>query len=143
MGTHRFGPALVILAVALAGCSTPAGTGQSPPGTSTVHSQPPAVATMQDNGHTLTLTVGQPLSVRLDSTYWTFAPTGVSLRRNGEPVVNSGGPCVPGQGCGTVTAQFVADTPGQAVVSASRVSCGEAMRCTGPAGQYRLTVVVH
>jgi hypothetical protein len=150
MGTHRsgltLGFAVTAAALGLVGCATPAGTsltGASLTATSsTVRSHPPAMATAEDNGHTLTLTVGQRLSVRLDSTYWTFGPTAPPLRQNGQPLVSKGGPCVPGQGCGTVTADFYAAGPGRTAVSASRTSCGEAMRCVGPAGQYRLTIVV-
>lgn len=146
MGAHRSGLifAFAATATALAACSTPTST---PPAvlatSSTVHSHPLAMATSKDNGHTMTLTVGQTLSVRLDSTYWTFAPATPPLHENGQPVVSTGGPCVPGQGCGTVTAGFYASGPGETVVSANRTSCGEAMRCVGQAGEYRLTVVVH
>ncbi|GAC1634677.1 MAG: hypothetical protein NVS4B2_21600 [Chloroflexota bacterium] len=45
-------------------------------------------------------------------------------------------------GCGTVTAKFRAAKAGTAQVSATRVSCGEAMGCTGAAASYRLTVRV-
>jgi hypothetical protein len=49
---------------------------------------------------------------------------------------------VPGQGCGTVTAVFAAIAPGSARLTASRISCGEALRCTGSDGVYVLTVTV-
>ncbi|HEX5439678.1 MAG TPA: hypothetical protein VFW76_02255, partial [Ktedonobacterales bacterium] len=48
----------------------------------------------------------------------------------------------PGSGCGTVSQEFRAAKSGIAQISASRVSCGEAMRCVGPAGHYQLTVQV-
>ena len=50
--------------------------------------------------------------------------------------------CVPGEGCGTVTALYDAVAPGRADVNAKRTSCGEAMSCTGNLGFYRVTVVV-
>jgi hypothetical protein len=52
------------------------------------------------------------------------------------------GTCVPGGGCGTVTAAFRALAPGRATITASRTTCGEAMRCTGTDGAWEVTVVV-
>ena len=95
------------------------------------------------NGKSVMLRPGQTLTVMLSSTYWTFqgssnlqvlAPVGAS--------VPSPGSCPPGVGCGTITQEFRAVGPGTAQVTASRVSCGEAMRCIGSAGQYQLTVQV-
>ncbi len=157
MGTHRFGPtsttaaALSVAAIlALTGCgaqarSSTAPLGGSSPGTTSVSApttHPPMVATAQDNGRTITLSVGQTLAVRLDSTYWTFTPTAPPLHAEGTPVVLRGGPCVPGQGCGSVTASFSGASAGRTTVTAERTTCGEAIRCTGTAGLYRLVVVV-
>jgi hypothetical protein len=100
-------------------------------------------ASMADNGHTITVAGGQQLVVKLDSTFWTFAPTATpALRVAGSPIVLPTKPCVPGGGCGSVTAIFDAVTAGQVTVAADRTSCGEAMRCVGSSGTYRLTVVV-
>jgi hypothetical protein len=52
------------------------------------------------------------------------------------------GSCLPGIGCGVTTAWYKALSAGSATVSASRVSCGEALRCVGKQGAYRVTVVV-
>jgi hypothetical protein len=49
---------------------------------------------------------------------------------------------VAGSGCGTVAQEFRAVAPGMAQVTASRVSCGEALRCGDAAGHYQLTVEV-
>jgi hypothetical protein len=49
---------------------------------------------------------------------------------------------VAGQGCGTVTATYIAKTLGSSVVAAERTSCGEAMGCTAAAGAFKLTVSV-
>ena len=101
-----------------------------------------------DNGHTVTLAVGDTLVVTLSSTYWQFraaAPASVlhlvSSQITPEATQN-GARCVPGQGCGTNTATFLAAASGQATVSAARTSCGEAMLCTGGQGTFTLTVVV-
>jgi hypothetical protein len=85
------------------------------------------------------------LLVTLGSTYWTIQGSSDSrvLAPAGK-VVTSPESCSapPGSGCGTVSQEFRAASSGTAQVTASRVSCGEAMRCIGPAGQYQLTVQV-
>lgn len=98
-----------------------------------------------DDGHAITLQTGQLLHVSLSSTYWTLADSSDPnvLRERGTPVVSpqpSG--CVPGAGCGTASAVYVAVAAGTAHVSASRTSCGEAMGCTGSSGSWSLTVDV-
>jgi hypothetical protein len=45
-------------------------------------------------------------------------------------------------GCGTVTATFRGLRGGQATISASRTTCGEALLCTGSAGAFEVTIVV-
>jgi hypothetical protein len=130
MDLHQFAAALMLLpAMLLAHPTSPA--------TVTAHER--------DGGHTLRMHVHDRLVVVLSSTYWTVegssnprvlhrtGPSKVEPRRAG---------CVPGQGCGTVTTDFEAMAPGRAEVTASRTTCGEALRCTGSAGSYRLRVVV-
>lgn len=97
------------------------------------------------NGTSITMHPGQTLMVTLGSTYWTIQ--GSSDSQVLTPVgaaVTSPESCdaPPGSGCGTVSQEFRAAGSGTARVTASRVSCGEAMRCVGPAGQYQLTVQV-
>jgi hypothetical protein len=99
----------------------------------------------QDNGGAVQLHAGERLQLVLSSTYWHVAGSTDQnvLRAAAEPVVSprmTG--CVPGEGCGTVTALFDALGPGRADVSAQRTSCGEAMACTGSQGTYRVTVLV-
>jgi hypothetical protein len=118
-----------------AGCTSAAGSGQ--PTTKRV--------TDRDKGTTVTLHIGDRLKVVLASTYWTIHPASkpAVLRSDGRPVTTprpTG--CVPGGGCGTVTATFTAAGDGTTIVSASRTSCGEALRCTGGNGVYRVSVVV-
>jgi hypothetical protein len=137
------------LALAACGTATPAG-GQVGPAITTV-GPPPAPHTVSasdaDNGHTITLAVGDQLQVVLHSTYWGFTPPGAQLRMTGQhttaiPVGTGPGHCVIGEGCGTVTADYTATSAGTTDVTASRKSCGEAMACTGADGGYRLTVIV-
>ena len=102
--------------------------------------------TESDNGHTVTLRPGDTLVAVLHSTYWQFDPPSnpAVLRSEGRPVTSPApmGSCVPGGGCGTVTAHYQALSPGRSTVSAGRTSCGEALRCTGDAGSWSVTVVV-
>lgn len=101
-----------------------------------------------DNGHTITVATGDRLVIQLTSTYWQLdppTPTSV-LRVEQEPTASAPPPsarqCLPGMGCGTVTATYRALSPGAAVVTASRTTCGEARRCVDAQGSYRLTVLV-
>lgn len=98
-----------------------------------------------DKGRTVDVHPGAGVVVVLDSTYWRVAPSSdpAVLREDGQPVyaAHPSG-CVPGEGCGTVTATFHAVSAGRATISASRTSCGEAMGCTASAGSYQVTVVV-
>jgi hypothetical protein len=84
------------------------------------------------NHHTVKVKKGTTLVVTLHTTYWAFnALSGRALRAKGKPVTVPApmGTCVPGGGCGTVTARFVARADGSATISASRTSCGEALLC--------------
>jgi hypothetical protein len=119
--------------------SRPSGPTPSPRAAVTI------AASDAENGRTMTVRVGDRVSVVLDSTYWSFAGSSNAgvMAPAGRPSVSpmpSG--CVPGGGCGTVTATFLTIAPGSAQVSASRTTCGEALRCTGSAGSYRLIVEV-
>jgi hypothetical protein len=99
------------------------------------------------NGQTMALHPGDHLTVVLHSTYWQFnAPSDSSVvSPDGDPVYAGGGPNCggpPGSGCGTVTAHYTAGHDGQAVVSAGRTSCGEALRCTPAQSRWAVTVKV-
>lgn len=102
-------------------------------------------ATEKDKGATIAAHVGDRVNVVLHSTYWTFGPASDAsvLKLVGAPAIApelKG--CVPGGGCGTVTASYDAIASGTAVVSASRNSCGEAVGCTAAASSYRVTITV-
>jgi hypothetical protein len=121
-----------------------AGNGRNP-----LHTPPTdqrmVVAGDSDNGRTLALQAGDRLQVVLGSTYWTLdgsSDPGV-LRQVTQPTVSPRTiGCVPGGGCGTVSATFDAVAAGRAGVTARRTTCGEALRCTGSQGLYQITVVV-
>jgi hypothetical protein len=98
-----------------------------------------------ENGGTIIVRIGDRLTVTLHSTYWSFAGSSNAdvIAPDGLPTVSpmpSG--CVPGQGCGKVVAAFDAIAVGTSEITATRITCGEALRCTGSAGSYRVTVVV-
>jgi hypothetical protein len=96
-----------------------------------------------DNGRTVRLQMHDVVVVTLHSTYWTFGSLSspAVLQPVGSPVYapqRQG--CVPGQGCGTVTARFRVVAHGQSTITASRSSCGEALRCSPDQSSWRLTV---
>jgi hypothetical protein len=99
-----------------------------------------------NNGQSVQVRVGDVVKVTLSSTYWTFDTGSDSsvLKEVGDQVITPDpmGSCLPGMGCGVTTAWYKALSAGSATVSASRVSCGEAMRCVGTQGVYRVTVLV-
>ncbi len=98
------------------------------------------------NAQSVQVHVGDTVKVTLGSTYWTFDQSSdpLVLKELGDQVVTPDpiGSCLPGMGCGVTTAWYKALSAGSATVSASRVSCGEARRCVGSQGAYRVTVVV-
>jgi hypothetical protein len=88
---------------------------------------------------------GDQVTLALHNTYWTIGAA------HGKVLQTAGGQqhtharmqgCIPGGGCGTVTRSFVAAHEGRAGITASRTTCGEAMRCTGTNGSDRVTIRV-
>jgi hypothetical protein len=124
------------------------------PGTTTPPSTHPSTPTSvsggsleltdSDKGRTISVRTGAKITVVLQSTYWQFSGSSNPsvLTQQGGTVYAPAPGCVPGQGCGTATAQFVSAAVGQAQISASRTSCGEALRCTPDEGSYTVTIVV-
>lgn len=100
--------------------------------------------TIADKGKSVTVSSGDQITVQLDSTYWTFDAidnTNVVKQQGNTSYKGQLSP-VPGSGTGTATADFVAISPGTTKITASRVSCGEALRCTGDQGSFEITVTV-
>lgn len=118
--------------------------------TAATHSTVPAPLTVQltdsDNGSTKRTVVGATLTVVLSSVYWMFgpAPADAVLQQVGDPTTTPApaGTCVPGGGCGTVSATYKAVGPGDAQIRASRTTCGEGPACSGSAGSYSVEIVV-
>lgn len=97
-----------------------------------------------DSGRTVRVQRGDVVEVRLHSTYWSFGPVAGGALHRGKPIVRAApvGKTVAGSGAGTVTDVFQARHRGRATITASRRSCGEALRCVGSQGSFRMYVVV-
>ncbi len=131
--------ALAASAVFAAGCGTAKPVSQGPPPTRLVTEHDSA------NGKTIHIAVGDKLALILGSSYWNFAGSSAPavLRQEGQvTLVPTSRTCPPGVGCQPKRALFRALAPGKAVLSAHRVSCGEALACTGGRGLFKLTVIV-
>ncbi len=138
--------ALVGLVLLLAACTV--GPAALPSGSSPAPVATPATLQVSEssNGQTFTVVVGSEVTILLTSTYWQIQPSSDSavLAVVSGPTTSAAAPsaCLPGMGCGTVRATFRALLPGQATISASRTTCGEALACTGSSGAYEVKIVV-
>jgi hypothetical protein len=97
-----------------------------------------------DNAQTVTVNVGTTLRLVLHSTYWRMGGSNARsvVAASGSPRYASRPGGVAGSGNGTVTEMFRALRRGRARLSASRFSCGEALRCTPSQGSFSVVVVV-
>jgi hypothetical protein len=138
-----FRSALLVAAAATTaltgGCAVPHHAARGP--------RVPAVFVEHDrsNGKTIRIGVGDRVALILGSTYWNIRGSSAPavLRQQGPAkLLGSANGCLPGVGCGSVRTSFTALSPGTAVITAHRNSCGEALRCVGSRGQFRLTVLV-
>jgi hypothetical protein len=98
-----------------------------------------------NDGQTVTLKVGDSLHLVLNNTYWQISDLSASdvlTLTEGPittPVLTN---CVPGSGCGTVSATYAALAPGEVSIEATRTTCGEALKCTSDQSSYVVTVKV-
>jgi hypothetical protein len=145
---------LVLGASLIGGCTNgtsanPSAQATSASAGSTSTAAPHAVALGDaDKGRTVTVAVGDQVVLTLANTYWRIAdprPPAI-LVPLGAPAVNPSPPnapnCVPGEGCGTVSASFRATKPGTAILEARRTTCGEARGCVNGEGAYQVTISV-
>lgn len=164
---HRLAVAYVGAGIALAGCSSSGSGGQpsTAPGVSTTRpgttavpiprtpgtsagEVPTTTLSFSDNRRTVTLHRGDHLHVALDSAFWTFQPAGAPqvLHTDATQFIPPTPTCPPPQGaaagCGTQTADYTAVGDGTAAVVATRLNCGEAMRCVGADARFEVTVTV-
>jgi hypothetical protein len=130
---------VMLIAAVLAGTAAPVSAAAATPTTVTVSEA--------QNGKTVTVHKGNQVRVLLHSTYWTIAKAqGKALTTSSaQTTKGTGSPCRPaGSGCGTASRRFLAAGIGAGSLTASRTTCGEALRCTGNQGQYKVTIrVVH
>jgi len=71
-------------------------------------------------------------------------PGGGELVSTASPTLSPGGkgcPTIPGTRCGTMSAGYRAASTGRTTLTASRQTCGEALRCTGSRGRWSVIVV--
>lgn len=136
---------------ASSGTTASLSTASSVPVTSTVVGSSSSSATAitvseAENGTTLTVDRGADVIVVLHSTYWQFQQASApKVLVQAAPVVQGDPPNragVPGSGKGIARESYHAQAAGTATITATRTSCGEAMRCTAGQGLYRITVVV-
>jgi hypothetical protein len=135
------GAAVMASAILTASCGTATGANHLVP----------RVIVVRDNanGRTVSVPAGETLELILSSSYWNVSGSSAPsvLRQQGATALlprPSSCPDIPGLGCTPERTDFKALTGGKAVITASRTSCGEALRCVGPSHptQFTLTVVV-
>jgi predicted secreted protein len=112
--------------------------------------RPDLAVSDRDNGRTVKLRRGQALVLSLGGAaagglYWHIqeaAPPSVlfSGASQDQPCMPHG-PVIGGELCGTVSRKFVATSTGTATVTATRQSCGEALKCSPTASRFQLTVL--
>ena len=134
--------AALLAAVALAGCALPGcGTAQpGGPGHSTL-----VIKRDASSGTKVHVSVGDRIEVILSSTYWTVRGSSAPavVHQDGATAYLPGrAQCVPGAGCGLVRTYFTARSAGTAVITAHRLSCGEALLCRPSQRHFVLTVEV-
>ena len=109
----------------------------------------PAVIVVRNdaNGTAVSARAGDRIELILSSSYWhvTGSSAPSVLRQDGAPVLlarPSSCPDIPGLGCNPVRADFTALADGKAVITASRSSCGEALRCNPDQTRFKVMVAV-
>jgi hypothetical protein len=141
--TRAARPVLMLAAVASAVLAVGCGAAHHASGSS--HS--PRLFTEHDhaNGKTIHVAVGDKVVLILGSSYWNFlgSSTPAVLRQIGRPrLLHRSHSCPPGVGCQPKRALYQAIAAGKAIISAHRLSCGEALACTGSRHRFTLTVIV-
>jgi hypothetical protein len=107
---------------------------------------PDTIVSDDANGSTVAVLTNATVHVVLHSTYWKFQPVTDSrvVGALHDPVVTPDATVrIPGTGAGTVTLDLRAVGPGTAQVSATRETCGEALRCAENQRSFTVTIVVH
>jgi hypothetical protein len=133
----------VVSIMTSAGCGTAASRASGP-----VAGGPVVIVVRDDaNGKAVSVRAGDRIELVLSSSYWHVAGSSAPsvLRQDGPPALlsrPSSCPAIPGLGCIPVRADFTAITDGKAVITASRSTCGEALRCKPDQTRFAVIVVV-
>jgi predicted small secreted protein len=144
----RPGRATAVVVAVLAASAVAAGCGTVTGRHVRVGGDPTVIVVRDDaNGKTLKVRVGDRIELILSSTYWNLHGNSAPrvLRQEGPVEVLARPPdCpdVPGVGCTPEQVNFTALADGTAIIKASRVSCGEALRCAPSKTQFAVTLVV-
>ena len=135
--------ATLVLALA-AGCASQTSSPGSRP--STPAPDYPAVVLDEHANHgTVQVVVGRDVELLLHSTYWTdFGSSRPAIVRvDGAPrFPPTASHCAPGMGCDPVLVRFTAASAGTAVLSASRTTCGEVLRCSPANSHFSVSIRV-
>ena len=128
---------------------TSVGCGTAASRTSGPDAGDPVVVVVHDdaNGKAVSARAGDRIELILSSSYWHVTGSSAPrvLRQDGPTVLlprPSSCPAIPGLGCIPVRADFTALTDGQAVITAGRSACGEALRCMPDQARFSVIVVV-
>lgn len=150
-GTH-VASGLILAGCVAFGTGCAATSAQPGPGTSPSASSSaitviggPLVLDEHAKGRTVTVTAGTLVELILHNSYWNIniSSNPKVLAEIGEPTQLPVTPtCAAGIGCNPVQATFTAMAPGRAILSASRISCGEAMLCAPGQRHFQVTVIV-
>jgi hypothetical protein len=134
--------AAAVAAVTVAGCGVAPATAPARGG--------PTLIVIRDNanGKSVPVAVGDRVELLLSSSYWNVAGSSAPrvLRQDGPatlmPRPSSCPANIPGLGCSPIQMKFTALAGGRAFITASRSTCGEAMRCMPDQTRFTVTVVV-
>ena len=131
--------AAVALLVAGGGLALSAALGSAPSSVTIVRADA--------NGATVHVGVGDRLELILSSDYWHVhgSSSAAVLTQDGSArYLPRPGSCpdIPGLGCIPIQTSFTALARGTAVITASRTTCGEALRCLESQQRFTVTVVV-
>lgn len=135
----------VALGTGCAAAGTPVTLPPSAPESTVTVAGSPLLLDEHAMGKTVAVTVGTSVELVLHSSYWNIdnSSNPKVLAEIGQPTyLPATSACVPGGGCDPVRATFTAMTQGTAVLSASRMSCGEAMGCAPGQRHFQVTVIV-
>ncbi len=91
-----------------------------------------------------TVATGSTFQVTLSTPNWTFTPINSKFVKQvgTQTILTPQSGCTPGAPCGMTNATFQAVKPGQMRIIATRITCGEAMRCMGADALWTMVIRV-